>query len=182
MVGDRDIEVMYRSGDVVLGRRGNLFCVARPAKDGELEVVEFEDLLQAFRVYQRNAHPESLCVNPPLVDPDPIPVQVTERPWLAMAVQPWGVRKYVQPGDSKVVEHWIMPVKDRGVFVYTVTHHLGAEPYDHAEWVIHDAESEPAIKRLLRELRRDLLEGAKCVPVDISDQFPVWSRLKGKGR
>lgn len=60
MVGENDIEVMYQAGDVVLGRRHGKICVAKLAADGEWEIEEFSDLLRAFQVYRRNAHPEQL--------------------------------------------------------------------------------------------------------------------------
>jgi len=60
MVEANDIEVMYRNGDVILGRRAGRICLARPGADGELEVEEYSDLIRAFQVYARLAHPEML--------------------------------------------------------------------------------------------------------------------------
>lgn len=80
MVGEHDLEVMYRAGPVVLGRskEGRLRVVA-PTKDGKLKVQEFDDLLQAFQALRLQATRIGAWVEagpgavvPPTVDPGPV--------------------------------------------------------------------------------------------------------------
>jgi hypothetical protein len=55
-----DIEVLYKTGDVLLGRRGSKFYICKPSLDGEMEMEEESDFVRALIRYQRVAHPERL--------------------------------------------------------------------------------------------------------------------------
>lgn len=66
-----DIEVMYRSGNVVLGKRAGRVCACQQSPEGEWEVEEFSDLIQAFRVYAKAAHPDAQ--ETPVVEAPPKP-------------------------------------------------------------------------------------------------------------